>query len=337
MANPSTSDTYTIDVPKGLVLDRTASLELYYFMALNRKLEERLSSLYRQNKVVGGLYSSLGQEACSVGSAYALERGDFFAPMIRNLGGLLVRGVDPVLVIGQYCAREIGPTRGKDLNVHFGWIDRGIVSPISMLASLVPVFSGIALEMKMHNKKNVAMTYVGDGATSTTDFHEGMNFAAVQKVPMIVIVENNGYAYSTPVDRQFNVKDFVVRAKGYGCYGEMVDGNNVLAVLDVIRRARARCVAGDGPVLIEAKTFRRKGHAEHDDAGYVPAALRAEWEKKDPLDAYRRFLSAHRVIASDQELAEIDAKIVEILDAAVDTALASPFPDPSTLMENVYG
>jgi TPP-dependent pyruvate/acetoin dehydrogenase alpha subunit len=333
----STSDVYTLTVPQGLELDRTGYLELYYFMSLNRKLEERLSNLYRQNKVVGGLYSSLGQEACSVGSAYALERGDFLAPMIRNLGALLVRGVEPMQVMGQYCARACGPTGGKDLNVHFGWIDRGLVSPISMLATLVPVFAGIALEMKMHGKKNVAMTYVGDGATSTTDFHEGMNFAAVQKLPLIIIVENNLYAYSTHVSMQFNVKDFIVRAEGYGCYGEMVDGNNVLAMLDVIRRARARCVEGSGPVLIEAKTFRRKGHAEHDDAGYVPADLRAEWERKDPLDAYRRFLEMHRVVESAREIEEIDAKIAQMLDAAVDEALASPFPDSSTLLENVYG
>jgi pyruvate dehydrogenase E1 component alpha subunit/2-oxoisovalerate dehydrogenase E1 component alpha subunit len=337
MVKPSTSEAYALTVPAGLSLDRTSHLELYYFMALNRKLEERLSNLYRQNKVVGGLYSSLGQEACSVGSAYALERGDFLAPMIRNLGAILVRGVEPVQVIGQYCARACGPTGGKDLNVHFGWIDRGLVSPISMLASLVPVFAGIALEMKMKGRRNVALTYVGDGATSTTDFHEGMNFAAVQKLPLIVIVENNGYAYSTPTEMQFNVKDFVVRAEGYGCYGEMFDGNNVLAALDVTRRARARCVEGGGPVLLEAKTFRRKGHAEHDDAGYVPAALRAAWEARDPLDAYRRFLDAHRIIESAQELDEVDARIVRMLDDAVDEALASPFPDPSTLMENVYG
>src|SRR5688572_17656476 len=210
MVKPSTSEPYTLTMPDTLALDRTSHLELYYFMALNRRLEERLSSLYRQNKVVGGLYSSLGQEACSVGSAYALERGDFLAPMIRNLGAMLVRGVEPVQVMGQYCARAIGPTGGKDLNVHFGWVERGLISPISMLATLVPVFAGIALEMKMHGKKNVALTYVGDGATSTTDFHEGINFAAIHRLPMIVVVENNGYAYSTPTSMQFNVKDFIV-------------------------------------------------------------------------------------------------------------------------------
>jgi TPP-dependent pyruvate/acetoin dehydrogenase alpha subunit len=337
MVKPSMSELYTLSVPETLALDRTSHLELYYFMTLNRKLEERLSNLYRQNKVVGGLYGSLGQEACSVGTAYALERGDFLAPMIRNLGSLLVRGVEPVHIIAQYCARAMGPTGGKDLNVHFGWIDRGLVSPISMLASLVPVFAGIALEMKMKRKKNVALTYVGDGATSTTDFHEGINFAAVQKLPLIVIVENNGYAYSTPTSMQFNVKDFIVRAEGYGCYGEIFDGNNVLAALDATRRARARCLEGGGPVLLEAKTFRRKGHAEHDDAGYVPADLRAHWEKRDPLDAFRRHLDARHIVESAREIEEIDAKINQLLDAAVDEALASPFPDPSTLMENVYG
>lgn len=331
------SDVYTITPPSSLELDRTGYLELYYFMMLNRKLEDRLGILYRQNKVVGGLYSSLGQEACSVGSAYALERGDFLAPMIRNLGTMLVRGVDPVDVMAQYCARAIGPTGGKDLNLHFGWIDRGIISPISMLAALVPVMMGVALEMKMHGKKNVAITYVGDGATSTTDFHEGMNFAAVQKVPLIVVVENNLWAYSTHVSRQCNIVDLAIRADGYGCYGEIVDGNNVMAMLDATRRARARCVAGGGPVMIEAKTFRRKGHAEHDDAGYVPREQLAEWEKKDPIDAYRRFLIARRMVEGEGEIAEIDSKIAAILEAAADAALAAPFPDPSTLMENVYG
>jgi TPP-dependent pyruvate/acetoin dehydrogenase alpha subunit len=337
MAKPSTSDPYTLSVPETLTLDRTGRLELYYFMALNRKLEERLGILYRQNKVVGGLYSSLGQEACSVGSAYALERGDFLAPMIRNLGSLMVRGVRPVDVMAQYCARAISPTGGKDLNVHFGWVDRGLIAPISVVGALIPVMSGVALEMKMHGKRTVALTYIGDGGMSTTDFHEGINFAAIHRLPFILIVENNQYAYSTPVSRQANVTDLVVRAEGYGMYGEIVDGNNVLAVLDAVRRARERCVDGNGPVMLEAKTFRRKGHAEHDDAGYVDKELRAVWEKKDPIDAYRRFLLARGVVDSEREIEEIDAKIVAILEDAANEALAAPFPDPSVARENVYG
>lgn len=337
MAKPSTSDTYSVSAPEGLSLDRTGFLELYYFMALNRKLEERLGILYRQNKVVGGLYSSLGQEACSVGSAYALERSDFLGPMIRNLGALMVRGVKPVDVMAQYCARAIGPTRGKDLNVHFGWVDRGLIAPISVVGALIPVMAGIALEMKMKGRSNVALTYIGDGGMSTTDFHEGMNFAGVHRLPLILIVENNGYAYSTPTSLQANVERLALRAPGYGAHGETVDGNNVLAMLDAVRRARVRCVDGGGPVMIEAVTFRRKGHAEHDDAGYVPRELLAAWEKKDPLDAYRRFLLANGVVAAEKEITDIDHKIAAILEAAADEALSAPFPDPSIARENVYG
>ena len=337
MAKPSTSDHYTLRAPDGLALDRTGFLELYYFMSLNRKLEERLGVLYRQNKVVGGLYSSLGQEACSVGSAYALERGDFLAPMIRNLGSLMVRGVRPLDVMAQYCARAIGPTRGKDLNVHFGWVERGLIAPISVVGAVIPVMAGIALEIKMKRKNAVVLTYIGDGGMSTTDFHEGMNFAGVHRLPLILIVENNGYAYSTPTSLQANLEDLAARAPGYGACGETVDGNNVLAVLDATRRARQRCLAGGGPVMIEAKTFRRKGHAEHDDAGYVPRALRTEWEKRDPLDGYRRYLVAHGVVDSETEIQEIDAGIAAILEDAANQALAAPFPDPSIARENVYG
>ncbi len=328
---------YSVAAPEGLSLDRTGMLELYYFMALNRRLEERLGMLYRQNKVVGGLYSSLGQEACSVGSAYALEHGDFLGPMIRNLGALMVRGVSPRDVMAQYCARAISPTQGKDLNLHFGWVERGLIAPISVVGALIPVMAGIALEMKLKAKKNVALTYIGDGGMSTTDFHEGMNFAGVHGLPLILIVENNGFAYSTPTSMQANVPDLAVRAPGYGAHGEIVDGNNVLAMLDTVRRARRRCLDGGGPVMIEAKTFRRKGHAEHDDAGYVPAALRAEWEKKDPIDAYRRFLIAHAVVESAAEIEDIDSRIVAILEDAANEALAAPFPHPSIARENVYG
>jgi pyruvate dehydrogenase E1 component alpha subunit/2-oxoisovalerate dehydrogenase E1 component alpha subunit len=322
-------------MPASLELDRLELLELYYFLQLNRRLEDRLGKLYRQGKVVGGLYSSLGQEACSVGSAWALADGDYIAPMIRNLGSLLVRGVRPEDVMAQYMARATGPTRGKDLNLHFGSVEKGLIAPISVVGALIPVIAGVALEIKMRGREQVALTYIGDGGMSTTDFHEGMNFAAVHALPMILIVENNGYAYSTPTRQQANVPDLVIRAKGYGMYGEIADGNNVLAMVDVIRRARERCVAGDGPVMIEAKTFRRKGHAEHDDAGYVTPGLREEWEKKDPIDAFRRYL-IDAGVAGSGELEDIEAKIIELLEKSADEAMAAPFPDPSIAMEDVY-
>lgn len=335
MAKRSTSSPYTIAPPEGLSLSRDEMLELYHYVLLNRRVDDRLGKLYRQGKVVGGLYSSLGQEACACGSAYALEDGDFLAPMIRDLGALMVRGVAPLDVMAQYLARGTGPTRGKDLNLHFGWIERGLIAPISMVGALIPVMAGIALEMKTHAKKTVALTYIGDGGMSTTDFHEGMNFAAVHRLPLILIVENNGWAYSTSTSRQAAVKDLAVRAKGYGCYGEIVDGNNVLAVVDVVRRARKRCLDGGGPVMIEAKTFRRKGHAEHDDAGYVPDAERAAWEKKDPIEAYERYLLGEAGVER-AELDDIASKIDDVLEESVKTVLDSPFPDPSIAKEDVY-
>jgi len=336
MAKQSTSEKYEITVPKSLEIDRMDFLELYYFMVLNRKIEKRLGILYRQGKVVGGLYSSLGQEACSIGSAYALEDGDFLAPMIRNLGSVLVRGVQPIDLIAQYCARAISPTRGKDLNLHFGSVDDGLIAPVSVVGALIPVMAGVALEMKMRGKQNVALTYIGDGGMSTGAFHEGINFAAVQRLPLIVIVENNQYAYSTPTSRQARIEDLVDRAEGYGIYGEVVDGNNVMAMLDAVRRSRLKCLKGSGPVLLEAKTFRRKGHAEHDPAEYVPESLRTAWEAKDPIDRYRRFLIENKIVKSVTELEEIDGKIDGVLEHSVTEAMESPFPNASIATEDVY-
>jgi len=326
---------YSIEVPEGLALDKTVLVDLYRYMRLNRSVEERLSILYRQGKVVGGLYLSLGQEAISIGTAYALEDGDFLAPMIRNLGSYLVRGVPPRDFIGQYLARECGPTRGKDANAHFGYIDKGLISCISMLGTLIPVMAGVAMTMKHRKQENVALTYIGDGGTSTTDFHEGLNFAAVHRVPFILIAENNQWAYSTHVSRQFATEHIADKAPAYGIYGEIVDGNNVLAVYEATRRARDMCVAGNGPVLIEAKTFRRRGHAEHDPAEYVPKKMRAEWEAKDPIDAYHRFLLEERILNA-KDVADIDRQIMKDLDHDIEAVLDSPFPDASVAAQDVY-
>jgi len=338
MAKPSTSKRtaeYRIEVPEQLDLEPAQLLELQYFLVLNRRLDDKLGVLYRQGKVVGGLYSSLGQEATSCGTAYALRQGDFVAPMIRNAGSYLVRGVSAESVMAQYCARASGPTGGKDLNLHFGDLSRGMVAPVSVLGTLIPVMVGVAMAMKRRRQPNVSLTYIGDGGTSTTDFHEGLNLAAVQKVPFILICEHNQYAYSTHTSRQMPVENIADKAESYGVYGEIFDGNNVLAAYDATRRARERCIAGNGPVMLEAKTFRRKGHAEHDPAGYVDPSIRAEWEAKDPLDAYRRFLLDER-IATEADVQEIDHRVGEELNAAVDAVLQSAFPEPEVALENVY-
>ncbi len=273
-------------------LTREQHLELYYFMRLNRELEEQMVRLFRQNKIVGGLYPSLGQEAISVGTAYALAPGDWIAPMIRNIGALLVRGFKPRDVMTQHMARYTSPTQGKDGPSHFGDLrSRHVVAPTSMLGDLIPVMAGIAMAGRYLGQKIVTMTWIGDGGASTGVFHEGLNLAAVQKAPFVLIVENNHWAYSTPTEKQSALRDLADRAKAYGVKSAIVDGNDVLAVEKTTREAVAYARAGNGPVLIEAKTMRMLGHAQHDSAEYVPRALLESWKHRDPLDLFEKVLS----------------------------------------------
>jgi TPP-dependent pyruvate/acetoin dehydrogenase alpha subunit len=306
-------------------------------MKLNRQVEEKLTNLYRQGKVVGGLYRSLGQEACSVGSAYALERGDIFTPLIRNLGAILVRGGRARDVFAQYMARSAGPTHGRDLNVHFGWLreDGSMPSVISMLGDMIPILTGAVIAERMKGRRRVALTWIGDGGVSTGAFHEGFNFACVQKAPLVVIVENNKYAYSTPTDRQTANTRFVDRAKAYGCAGEQVDGNDVLAVYETTRRAIHRAREGAGPTLIEADTMRMRGHAEHDDMKYVPQELLEVWAKRDPIARYETFL-LERGFASREDLSASAAAIDSSLAEDLAFAEASPLPDAESAMDGVY-
>ncbi|HEX6534938.1 MAG TPA: thiamine pyrophosphate-dependent dehydrogenase E1 component subunit alpha [Gemmatimonadaceae bacterium] len=317
-------------------LSRERKLELYYWMRLTRSLEERLVNLYRQTKVVGGLFRSLGQEADSVGSAFALERRDILSPLIRNLGSMLVKGAQPLEIIRQYMAKGDSPTRGRELNIHFGDLDRGFVGQISHLGDMVPVMTGITLSFKLRGEDRVGLVYVGDGATSTGAFHEGINLAAVQRCPLVVIVENNGYAYSTPTPRQSAVLEFKDKALAYGIPGERADGNDVLAVYDVTKRAVDRARAGEGVTLIELVTYRRKGHAEHDNQSYVPAGEIEWWERNnDPLDRYRAMLKDELAV-SDAELEAIDARVRTEIDEATDAAERSPSPEPADALRGVY-
>jgi pyruvate dehydrogenase E1 component alpha subunit/2-oxoisovalerate dehydrogenase E1 component alpha subunit len=208
-----------------------------------------------------------------------------------------------------------------------------------MLGALIPVMAGVALAGRMLGRDLVALTYIGDGGTSTGDFHEGMNFAAVQNVPLVVVAEHNGWAYSTPVAKQMRIAHLAARAAAYGIPAEIVDGNDVLAVYEATRRAVDRARAGGGPSLVEAKTFRMKGHAEHDDAGYVPREQVERWAKRDPIERFERHLLGAGVgegLATAAELAEVVAAIDRRLDEEVDTALASPLPPPERALEGVY-
>jgi TPP-dependent pyruvate/acetoin dehydrogenase alpha subunit len=310
-------------------------LEIWQLLQKNRMVEERLGLLYRTGKVVGGLYTSLGQEGISIGSAYALQPRDWVGPLIRNLGVMLARGVRPREAFTQYLARGTSPTGGRDGNTHFGDLARRIVAPISHLGSVIPVMAGIAFAAKQRGEDVVAMTWIGDGGTSTGDFHEGLNLAAVLDVPLVLVVENNGYAYSTPTRMQTRVADLVIKAEGYGVPAEIVDGNDVLAVYDAAKRAVDRARAGGGPVMLEMKTFRMKGHAEHDDAKYVPPELFAEWREKDPLVRYDRALEAEGILTREERDWRVGALKAEI-DADADFAVESVLPEPSFAFGRVY-
>ncbi len=324
--------------PAAAELGKAQLLDLYRFLKMNRMVEEKLTNLYRQGKVVGGLYRSLGQEACSVGSAYALEKGDIFTPLIRDLGAIFVMGGKPRDVLAQYMAKATGPTGGRDLNTHFGWITEDSVMPsvISMLGDMVPILVGAALAARMQGRRAVALNWIGDGGTSTGAFHEGLNFACVQKAPFVLIVENNKWAYSTPVERQTANPRFVDRARAYGCHGEQVDGNDVLAVYEATRRALARAREGEGPTLIEADTMRMRGHAEHDDMKYVPREMVEEWAQKDPIARYERHL-VERGVATEAELGKLVALLDAQLQADLEWAEESPMPDPESGLSGVYG
>ena len=319
-------------------LTREQLLALYYWMRLTRTLEERLVALYRQTKVVGGLFRSLGQEADAVGSAYALDKakGDVLSPLIRNLGSMLVRGAEPVEIIRQYMAKGDSPTRGRELNIHFGGPERGFIGQISHLGDMVPVMAGVTLSFRLRNEDRVGLVYVGDGATSTGAFHEGINFAAVQRCPLVVVVENNGYAYSTPTSRQTAAKQFVDKAAGYGCAGERADGNDVIATYDVTRRAVERARRGGGVTLVELMTYRRKGHAEHDNQSYVPAGEIERWAREnDPIDRYVARLTSELGVGTDT-LGEIDARVQRELEEATQVAERSPMPEPADALVGVY-
>lgn len=317
-------------------LSRSDRLELYYWMRLTRTLEERLVNLHRQNKLVGGVFRSLGQEADAVGSAFALEEHDVVSSLTRNLGSLLVKGATPVEVLRQHMATADSPTRGRDLGLHFADITRGFIGHISPLGDMVAVMAGVTLSFRIRGEARVGLVYVGEGATSTGAFHEGINFAAVQKCPLVVVAENNGYAYSTPVAKQSAARHFVDKAAGYGAAGDRVDGNDVLAVYDVTKRAVDRARSGEGVTLIELVTYRRRGHAEHDNQAYVPAGEVERWAaENDPIDRFVRVL-LDREKVERAEIEAIDARTQAEVDAATDQALASPQPAGPDALSGLY-
>ena len=319
-------------------LTKNQLLEIEYYLKLTRLLEERLVALFRQAKVIGGLYRSLGQEGESVAAAYALDykQGDVVQPLIRNMGSILVAGAKPADIIRQYMAKGDSPTRGRELNIHFGHPARdGFIGQISMLGDMIPVMAGITLAGRMQKRNLVGLAFIGDGGSSTGAFWEGFNFATVQRLPLVIIVEHNAYAYSTPTERQTAAKTLADKAVGVGAIGETVDGNDVLAVYGATKRAVERARNGEGVTLLEVKTFRIKGHAEHDNQSYVPREVIDEWSGKDPVVRYEHSLIENG-FATQDDLQSIEQRVRKEIDIATDEAEKSPMPSADEVMKGLF-
>ncbi len=331
MATETTLGPRAAEIPAtGEHLNRDDRVALLRFMLLMRGIEERAMSLYKQGRVPGSFYDGFGQEAVSTGAAFAMGPADRLCVLHRDLAAHLVRGVSPARIFGQYMGRAGGVTSGREGNVHFGDRELGCVGMVSMLPDMMVVAAGMAMAFRLRGEARCALTWVGDGATSRGDFHEAMNWAAVQRLPVIFVLENNQYAYSTPLDLQF-VVDPVERARTYGFPGERVDGNDVEAMFEATRRARERALAGSGPTLIEAVTMRMHGHAAHDDMRYVPPELLAKWRERDPIDRQEKRLSE---LGAD--VAALRAQVAAEIDAAAQEALAMDMPAPASALEGVF-
>lgn len=316
-------------------IKRADLLQMYYYLRLTRTLEDRITALYRQGRIVGGCYTSHGMEAIAVGYASALERDDIIAPFHRDMGAFLIRGFTPGEVLAQYLGKRTGPTKGKDGNVHMGDLKRGVIGFVSHLADNLPVATGVALAFKIRKESRVAFAGTGDGGTSRGDFHEAMNFAAVRKLPVVFFCNNNQYAYSTPQRLQMAIADVADRAKAYGMPGEIVDGNDVAAVYLAAKRAIAKARAGEGPTFLEFKTMRMHGHSEHDPATYVPRELLEEWKKKDPILKAERLL-AHLGYGDEAHFHEVGERAKKEVETGVEFAEKSPLPEGPEVLEGVF-
>lgn len=302
-----------------MTLTSAQLLDIYYYMRLARAVDDRVRKLYLQGEVVGGVYSGLGMEATSIGTSYALEPHDVLTPTHRGLGAHLVRGVPIVDIMRQYLARATAPTRAADSGLHIGDMTRGIPPAVSHLGPSITLAAGMALAAKTRHEPVVSMGYIGEGATSNGEFHEGVNMAAVLRLPLVVVIENNGWAYSTPPELEGAMGDFANRALGYGIPGVAVDGNDVRAVHAAAQEAVDRARRGEGPTIVECKTFRVRGHSEADDASYVPAAVRALWAQRDPVNRFEQALLDEGVLTPerrDEAMARARAAIEEALQQA---------------------
>ena len=311
-------------------------IELYRWMRLTRTLDDRIVAMWKQGRGVGGTFSGKGHEAIAVSGGFATAPDDIVAPMHRDLGCYLVRGMSPRRIVANQLGRATGVTRGRDANIHgLGDLSLGLIGFISHLPQSMPAALGAALAFSYRGEERAALAFCGDGASSTGLFHETLNLAAVRVAPFVVLVENNQYAYSTPLHQQMAVDDIADRAKAHGVQATIIDGNDVEAVYSATRSAMDRARSGAGPTLIECKTMRMLGHAIHDGAEYVPADLLDTWAKRDPIDNYERLLRREWVL-DDGLVASILHDCVAETDDAVEFAEASELPDPATVADGVF-
>jgi pyruvate dehydrogenase E1 component alpha subunit len=316
-------------------LDREDLLGIYRNMLVTRGVEERGHILYKQGKIPGSFYTGRGNEAAAVGIATAMDPQDVGTPIQRDLGVHITRGIEPWRIFAQYMGRADGPTRGRDGNVHLADARLGTHTMVSHLPAMLPVAVGMALAFRIREERRVAVAWCGEGASARGDAHEGMNLAGVRQLPVVFVIDNNQWAYSTPAYLEYAVDHLADRAAAYGFEGVVVDGTDVLAVYREARRAIEKARSGGGPTLIESVTLRMEGHAVHDDAFYVPRELFEEWARRDPIERYRGWLREVAAL-TDEEDGEITSSVKRLLNDAVERAEASPLPDPAGLLDGVF-
>jgi TPP-dependent pyruvate/acetoin dehydrogenase alpha subunit len=317
-------------------LTREQSIDIYRLMITNRKMEDSLERMYKQSKVIGGLYLSQGQEATSVASAYALGEDDWLGPMIRNQGSMIVKGFRPRDTMMQYMAKGGSPTRGRESGSHYGDYKKlNVIAPISHLGDSISVCAGVALGARIQGKNIACLAYIGDGGQSTGPTYEGFNFAAVQRLGLVLMVEHNLWAYSTPVELQFACKDLADRSLGYGVPGVIVDGTDANQVYDATHEAVERAYRGEGASMIEAKLMRMKGHAMHDAAVYVPPEVKEYWKRRDPILRMEKYL-IERGWLTVEEAKKIQVDVDRLMEEERAFAEASPMPDPADAGTDVY-
>jgi TPP-dependent pyruvate/acetoin dehydrogenase alpha subunit len=310
-------------------------LEMFYWLKLIRAFDERLSILVRQGKVRSGVYTGIGQEAIVVGTVFGLRREDYVCPLHRDLGAFLMKGVEPGVMMSQMFGKATGLSKGRDSALHSGVSELGIFGSTSMLGSNLPVAAGLALTFKMERSDNVVVAYFGEGASNVGDFHEALNFAGVQRLPVIFVCENNQYAYSVPIEKSMAIDDVADRASSYGFEGVAINGNDVLAVYQSTQGALARARSGQGPTLIECKTYRWHGHSEHDKAFYRTDDELAMWKSRDPIPTFTTYLRGLDIL-TDEKLREIEARVQKTIDDAVAFAMNAPDPAPEDAVTDLY-